>query len=319
MVHAYLDTTDLPVEHRFDAWTELATKAHVPTVVDSSHRANFVARIDSHELGIMRLSRLSQPPLRAQPPARSLRLPAEAVLITHVNHGRMTMSGPERVITADAGSIVVIDPFRPIVVANPVDTTHTVLQLPVEGLGLSRAQFDALSATAMSTRESLGGVLAHIADDLVQHCHSHEPAVVAQLTSTVIDLLGTAARLALRGETATATQMPARSRLLQIYAFMRQRLTDPGLTPEVVAAAHAISVRQLSRILEEDGESATGWIRRQRLDRCRRDLLDPALAARTVAAIGARWGFADPVTFNRAFRREFGMPPGEYRRRFTGL
>jgi transcriptional regulator GlxA family with amidase domain len=98
---------------------------------------------------------------------------------------------------------------------------------------------------------------------------------------------------------------------------MRQRLADPGLTPHVVAAAHAISLRQLNRILEEDGQSPSDWIRRQRLGRCRRDLLDPDLAALPVAAIGSRWGFADPVTFNRAFRREFGLPPGEYRRRFV--
>ena len=36
---------------------------------------------------------------------------------------------------------------------------------------------------------------------------------------------------------------------------------------------------------------------------------------RTIVSIGARWGFPDPVTFNRAFRREYGLPPGEYRRR----
>jgi AraC-like DNA-binding protein len=29
--------------------------------------------------------------------------------------------------------------------------------------------------------------------------------------------------------------------------------------------------------------------------------------------VGARWGFPDGATFNRAFRAFYGLPPGEYR------
>ena len=56
-----------------------------------------------------------------------------------------------------------------------------------------------------------------------------------------------------------------------------------------------------------------GWTRQRRLERCRRDLADPALAARPVAAIAARWGFPSAAEFSRAFRAAHGMPPGEYR------
>jgi AraC-like DNA-binding protein len=55
------------------------------------------------------------------------------------------------------------------------------------------------------------------------------------------------------------------------------------------------------------------WIRSRRLERCRRDLLDPALATRTVEAIGERWGLTDAAHFSRVFRRRFGAPPAEYR------
>jgi AraC-like DNA-binding protein len=315
MVHAWLDTSQLPVEHRFEAWTELATKAHVPTIVDSSHRANFMARIDSLELGIMRLSRLSHPPLRARGTAAVRPFP-DVLLLSHVTQGRMMARSPDRVLIAQAGSIVVIDPSRPSTVVNPVDMNHTVLQIETAALGLTPAQIAALSAFPMTADRSVGGLVAHILDDLLRNGDQYPPAVVVQLTSTLIDLLGTAARTPGRTETVAPASLPERSRLLHIYAFMRQRLADPGLTPQMVAAAHAISLRQLNRILEEDGQSPSDWIRRQRLGRCRRDLLDLTMASVPVAAIGSRWGFADPVTFNRAFRREFGLPPGEYRRRF---
>ena len=56
-----------------------------------------------------------------------------------------------------------------------------------------------------------------------------------------------------------------------------------------------------------------------RLEACRRDLADPALASRPVAAIAARWGFTSPAQFSHAFKAAHGMPPGEYRRRAAGI
>jgi AraC-like DNA-binding protein len=56
------------------------------------------------------------------------------------------------------------------------------------------------------------------------------------------------------------------------------------------------------------------WIRERRLERCRRDLLDPVLAERPVSAVAARWGLTDPAAFSRLFRAAYGVPPLEYRR-----
>jgi AraC-like DNA-binding protein len=240
----------------------------------------------------------------------------DVLLLSHNTRGSLTVRTNGRAVTAEAGSLVVVDPGRLTTMMNPVDVSQRVLQIPAEALGLSQAQREALSASPMGPGECIGGLLGYIVNDLVRHSGEHPPALVAQLTSMVIDLLGTAARMALATGSMTGTGMPEATRLLQIYTFMQQRLADPALTPELVAAAHAISVRQLNRILEADGQSPAEWIRRQRLDRCRRDLTDPTLAERPVAMVGSRWGFTDPATFNRAFRREFGMPPGEYRRRF---
>ncbi len=57
-----------------------------------------------------------------------------------------------------------------------------------------------------------------------------------------------------------------------------------------------------------------GWVRWRRLECCRRDLSDPALASRPVAAVAARWGYSSAADFSRAFRAVHGLPPSEYRR-----
>jgi AraC-like DNA-binding protein len=101
--------------------------------------------------------------------------------------------------------------------------------------------------------------------------------------------------------------------LLRIQSFIGQHLGDPGLSPAMIAAAHHISVRTLHKLYEAEGQPIAASIRRQRLERCHQDLLDPGLRDCPVSAVGARWGFRDTAAFGRVFRSAYGVPPGEYR------
>jgi AraC-like DNA-binding protein len=55
-------------------------------------------------------------------------------------------------------------------------------------------------------------------------------------------------------------------------------------------------------------------MRTRRLEGCRRDLADPALAERTVAEIAHRWGWSDAARFSRRFREAYGCAPSDLRR-----
>jgi AraC-like DNA-binding protein len=107
-----------------------------------------------------------------------------------------------------------------------------------------------------------------------------------------------------------------RTLLVRIHAFIEQHLGEADLSPGVVAAAHHVSVRYLHRLFEAQETTVAAWIRRRRLERCRRDLADPALGAVPVAALAARWGLPDSAHFSRLFRRTYGLPPAEYRRNY---
>jgi AraC-like DNA-binding protein len=72
-------------------------------------------------------------------------------------------------------------------------------------------------------------------------------------------------------------------------------------------------VRYLHRLFEAQDTTVAAWIRRRRLERCRRDLADPAFRGVPVSAVAARWGLPDPAHFSRLFRRTYGLPPAEYR------
>src|SRR6185437_7198589 len=103
---------------------------------------------------------------------------------------------------------------------------------------------------------------------------------------------------------------------LRVHSFIEQHLGEEDLSPGLVAAAHHVSVRYLHRLFEAEDTTVAAWIRRRRLDRCRRDLADPALSALPVSTVAAKWGITDPAHFSRLFRSAYGLPPAEYRRNF---
>jgi AraC-like DNA-binding protein len=79
---------------------------------------------------------------------------------------------------------------------------------------------------------------------------------------------------------------------------------------EVVAQTLHLSQRTLQRRLQEEGTSF-----QQLLDDTRRELAQQYLAQASLSLLEVAYllGFADPSNFFRAFRRWFGVTPGEYR------
>src|SRR5262249_10269331 len=102
--------------------------------------------------------------------------------------------------------------------------------------------------------------------------------------------------------------------LLSVQSFIELNLGDPELDPERIARATFISTWYLHKLFEAEGTSVCRWIRETRLERCRRDLIDPALGDETILAIASRWGLPGPEHFSRLFRSAYGCSPSELRR-----
>jgi len=102
--------------------------------------------------------------------------------------------------------------------------------------------------------------------------------------------------------------------LQKVKGYVLAHLTDENLTPRAIASATAISERHLHRIFNAAGQSVSNWIRQNRLDRCATDLRNPRLAERSITEIAFGWGFNDSAHFSRLFRKQYGVPPREYRR-----
>ena len=98
-----------------------------------------------------------------------------------------------------------------------------------------------------------------------------------------------------------------------LLSFCRRNLGDAELSPQEAADHLGISVRTLHSRFRETGRSFGRWLLESRLEACGAALRDANQQALNISEIAWRWGFNDLSYFNRAFRAEFDMTPGEWR------
>jgi AraC-like DNA-binding protein len=184
---------------------------------------------------------------------------------------------------------------------------------PRQLLPLRPEEVARLSAVRFPGDQGTAALVSSLARQLVRRLDDRDAGDGARLGGAVLDLFSVA--LAARLDRATRVPPETRQQALRhrIQAFIETHLGDPELSPATIAAAHHLSVRSLYQLFEGEQTGVAGWIRRRRLERCRRDLLDPALAARPVSAIAGRWGLRNAAHFSRAFRAAYGLSPVEYR------
>lgn len=94
---------------------------------------------------------------------------------------------------------------------------------------------------------------------------------------------------------------------------IRAHLTDPAFDLAEAARRQGVSPRYIQQLFGGAGTSFSDVLREGRLDLARRLLGETAQIGRGISAIAFDAGFSDLSTFNRAFRRRFGLKPSDVR------
>jgi AraC-like DNA-binding protein len=316
---------DLPVGERLAAVDELFGRSVLPMrLVNGADRAfeATVRHLDVAPLTVVEFAVTPATVLRTlrlirqgDPEMLSVILPLNGDLALSQS-GRETVVGRDQLALYDSSQ-----PFQIRVAADSGMTAVVSAHAPRALLALPLAGLDRLLARPLPAGKGsgLGGLLAQLLTDLTGDAGSYRPVDLARLGSIAHDLVAGVVAHHLDAEAAVPDDAHRRTLLLRIDSFVQQQLHDDSLSPAAVAAAHHISVSHLHRLFGPRGTTVAAWIRRQRLERARRDLVDPALRDVPVHRIAARWGFKAHSSFTRAFRAAYGTAPQDYRREAGGV
>jgi AraC-like DNA-binding protein len=314
-----ITTEDLPVADRFAYFRDVVFQEPSPMAVHCDRPTDFSAQLDKAELGALTMVSLStRTPGRCQI-QRSAELirrsDPEAYRLVLKLGGHSVLDHNDHQVSLGPGDLVLYDTSRPAQGwRGSGDDQWVMVRFPRELLPLPTSAVQRLVGARFCGRTGIGALLSGFVTKAAQDIGHYRPADALRLSTTLLDLLGALLAHELEADKALPPESHRQVLLHRIQVFVQQRLGDPALSPELIAAAHHISARSLHRLFHTHGLTVVGWIRARRLDRCRRDLTDPLLHTRPVHAIAGRWGFTDAAHFSRTFKATYGLSPQAYRR-----
>ncbi len=228
-------------------------------------------------------------------------------------------------INANLAGQTVFHCGRQNVVLRPGDVCILDTTRPLEAFAQARPGGESRSLSLFLPREVLAPFLPHASGG---HCtlisggvpdgrllYEHLIALMSRARTASTVLLETAVKLIVE-RVASALEAHAVSpdaTLWSIKRYLDAHLHAPDrLSSEVICHRFACSRATLYRLFENEG-GLVNYIQRRRLQHALMELIAPG-SRRRIIDIAMENHFSGESTFNRAFRRQFDITPGEARR-----
>ncbi|WP_225102572.1 helix-turn-helix domain-containing protein [Streptomyces sp. CoH27] len=307
-----LSTAALSAADRIERWHEAVSQAFIPLDVNILEEDPSPGRIVTHQWGATQVSDVQAGP---QEVTRSKRLIArdgkEFLILTLQHTGSAVKEQDGRECLIEPGDFSISDSSRVFRKKVQGEACFISFQFPRKELRVRDEDLQALTATAFSGRGGSAALVATYFTRLAREAAGFDDFVGRQFVATGLDLLALFINER-RGRFTPQAPETAAAMMVRVKDHILQNLSDPDLSPTTIAAAHFISVRYLHKLFQSEGTTVGEWIRMQRLERCRRDLLRSPALGLGVATVARRWGFVSPSHFSRVFRAAYGIAPRDW-------
>lgn len=218
--------------------------------------------------------------------------------------------------TLRPGDIIILDSAR---------TSMAYMRAPDRGLARAPAIFVPRAVMATLLPSSIGDehFLALqreqpqarlLADHVCQMLKTIDANPAAEVTAAVQDLTGMLAGIFGGGReiSPVARQGLRRAALDALKRLVERYIDSPVLSADLICARSGWSRSSVYRLFEVEGGLAR-YIRQRHLLYAFRELMSGRYPGRRIVDLALAHQFSSEASFNRAFRRAFGIPPGEVR------
>ncbi|GAA0275175.1 helix-turn-helix domain-containing protein [Cryptosporangium japonicum] len=272
----------------------------LPPVLSGRHEVDdFRAEMVTRELGPLKLVELVTPAGECFRDARNARAADEQLWqIEVMSRGSVRVEHGRSDAVVGPADLVLVDPARPIRYTS-TDSRHVSVLVSRQELRLRPADAARLTGVPITGDRGSAALVSSLTRDLSWSATGFSAGGAQRSAAAVIELLAVAFDEHL-GDVRPAPDEVLRDR---IRGYIEAHLPERDLGPGRIAAAHHISVRRLHKLFQDEPQPVGALVRRRRLERSRAELMRGGC---TVAAVAARWGFADPAHFSRLFKATYG-------------
>ena len=307
------DTKYAPGKKAFAVYREGVCSSFMPwTPEPADDETPFEGRIESIGIGDCAIGISTTTGLRATKSKSNISLsPVECFYLNYMLSGEMNLEQADRRSVAKAGDIIIYHSHKPIHLTEKAGALNRSIGFCIP---MSRyADIPAMNErclNAVLARDALIEPLASCLRTLAGNLRSSSPEEIASIVEASFALLP------LSLGCFSANPPPRRDAggpMRATLEMIDDCLTEPDLTPGLAAERLGISTRQLHKQFARFGTSFGRYVTMERLERVRAELLCVSAQRASISELAFRWGFNDLSTFNRAFRRHFGVQPRSLR------
>lgn len=305
----------LPRDQVARGWCEALTASKIKHEVDCPNPDGFFAACETMTFGATTLTRATATSIVVNRHRRHISRDGHNSVLLLLNDGTGALGGAQlrREIALAPGTATLFDVGEPY--SSHARAGSSALGLYVErsaldGTGIELA--DRLARPLDPTRPAVRMLMHYLRLQLALDT-GFDPALDALTESHVGDLLV----LALGGTKETLEQARSRglsaARLAALRDQIRRRATEPSISADSLGQALGMSGRSVQHLMQQHGTTLSDEISARRSETAFDLLRDARANGRKVVEIAFEAGFDDLSTFYRAFKRRYGISPGDAR------
>jgi AraC family transcriptional activator of tynA and feaB len=301
-------TDTVSIAERFSFWREVVCQT-VLNVSTEAPRERFRAQISGRSFDCARFAAFESTSHEiVRSPQHTARFPEDNYLVSLQRRGQSRISQGGDTFSLEPGEIALVDGQKPFRIGFPGPVSRVLAVIPRKTLDLRAPWLRRAPARKIARHSPYADLTRRHLLQLANANRNLNESEAGLLTDNLCNLLTLAS-----ARDIPINALRADVQIEALLAFCRQNLSDSDLSPQLVAARFGISVRTLHLRFERVGRTFGRWLLDNRLDASRKALRDPQQRACTISEIAYRWGFNDLSHFNKAFRAQFDMTPGEWR------
>jgi AraC-like DNA-binding protein len=291
-------------------WADLIQERFVPLQIAPHDASEMRGSVRTRHLGYLQASTVRSAPqtfTRTKSLVAKESSPLFALGLVDKGVGYLEQDGRE--CTVADGGFALYDTSRPFTWRFNENFRMRVYTWPLASVSLaSDSESERVTAITVARAQGIGRLVGPMFVQLVQEATDMSAPGSMRVAGELAELAITAALEAGQAQPTVDGDI-----LRTIQVFIEERLSDPSLHADEIAAAFFMSTRTLHRLFARNGLTVAGWIKSRRLEGCRRALGASAKSHQSIREVAARYGFLNASFFSREFTQQYGESPRQYR------
>ncbi len=231
----------------------------------------------------------------------------------YVSNRRHMLTTKNKTVILEPGDVTVADSATAVTMTTKEPYTTIGLTVPASLLRTYIPEPDKVVGVRFSGKTGFSKIVSYMLLTMWEHAESDNfDEFGTELANNLLSILSTCCQVnGHQPEVSNADTMAKQERIKQV---INQNLRKPDLCVGELAKHFGFSIRYIQRLFSEEDCTVSKYIRRQRLEGCKRQLADSAWLNHSITEIAFNWGFNSSAHFSRVFKEQYGINAREYRK-----